>query len=79
MTNDNQPERSVFSKIMWGFLGILGLVYLLNPGAGLLEVIPDNIPFVGNLDEATAVYLVLAALKTIFGIDITPKVKPKKK
>jgi len=35
-------------------LGLFCLVYLLNPGAGLFELIPDNLPLVGNLDEATA-------------------------
>jgi len=51
------------------FVGLLALLYLLNPGAGLFELIPDNIPFVGNLDEATAVYLFLSCLR-YFGIDI---------
>jgi len=36
-------------------LGLFCFVYLLNPGAGVFELIPDNIPFLGNLDEATAV------------------------
>jgi len=36
-------------------LGLFCFVYLLNPGAGLFELIPDNLPLIGNLDEATAV------------------------
>ncbi len=52
------------------FIGIISLVYLLNPTAGFFELIPDNIPFVGNLDEATACALILAALR-YFGIDLT--------
>lgn len=50
-------------------LGILSLFYILNSGAGIFEFIPDNIPFLGNLDEATAVMVFLACLR-YFGIDI---------
>ncbi len=58
-------------KTIWTLLGgIIGLIYILNPTAGVLELIPDNIPFVGNLDEAVAVVLILGALRH-FGIDIT--------
>ncbi|MDH5328275.1 MAG: DUF1232 domain-containing protein [Gammaproteobacteria bacterium] len=51
------------------FLGIISLLYIFNPGAGIFELIPDNIPFIGNLDEATAVMILLACLR-YFGIDI---------
>ena len=51
------------------FLGLLSLVYIINPGAGIFELIPDNIPFVGNLDEATAVFILLSCLR-YFGIDV---------
>lgn len=36
------------------FLALIGLLYLLNPGVGFIELIPDNIPFIGNLDEGGA-------------------------
>ena len=51
-------------------LGIISLFYLLNIGAGFIELIPDNIPFVGNLDEAGATALLLMCLR-YFGPDIT--------
>jgi len=51
---------------------IIGILYILNPTAGVIELIPDNIPFVGNLDEAAAVLLVLRCLKE-FGIDLMGK------
>ncbi len=48
------------SKIIY-FLGILFFgFYLLNPTAGVFELIPDNLPYVGNLDEAAAVMFFLA-------------------
>lgn len=51
-------------------LGLLGLVYILNPGAGFLELIPDNIPFIGNLDEGAAVVFILAALR-YYNVDVS--------
>ncbi len=38
-------------------LSLVGIVYLLNPTAGIIELIPDNLPLVGNLDEAAAALL----------------------
>lgn len=50
-------------------LAILALVYLLNPTAGIFEIIPDNIPLIGNLDEAAAVTLLLMCLR-YFGYEL---------
>ena len=51
-------------------LGLLAALYIVNPGAGVFELIPDNLPLVGNLDEAAAVALLLMCLR-YFGIDLT--------
>jgi len=49
MENDKKlPAWTIY------LLSAVGLVYLLNPTAGLIELIPDNFPLVGNLDEAAA-------------------------
>jgi len=40
------------------FGGVVGFIYMLNPTAGLIELIPDNIPIVGNLDEGVAMLLI---------------------
>ncbi len=37
--------------------GIVALIYLLNPTAGVFEIILDNLPLIGNLDEAAAALL----------------------
>ena len=50
--------------------GLVSLVYLINPTAGLFEIIPDNFPIIGNLDEAAACALLLAVFR-YFGIDLT--------
>lgn len=43
-------------------LALIGVVYLLNPTAGVLELIPDVFPGIGNLDESVAVMLIIAGI-----------------
>ena len=43
-------------------LAIIGLIYILNPTFGVFELLPDNLPIIGNLDEG------LAAIAIWFGI-----------
>jgi hypothetical protein len=47
-------------------LAFLGGIYMLNPGAGIIEIIPDNIPFIGNLDEGGAMLAVWYGLIEFF-------------
>ncbi len=49
--------------------GTLSFFYILNPAAGIFELIPDVLPVIGNLDEATAVAILLSAL-SYFGIKV---------
>ena len=51
--------------------GLLAAAYLLNFGMGFVELIPDNIPIIGNLDEVGATILLLNCL-AYFGIDLRP-------
>jgi uncharacterized membrane protein YkvA (DUF1232 family) len=60
----------MIKNILVVLAGLLSLVYLLNPTAGVFELIPDNFPIVGNLDEAAAVAIILAAFR-YYGIDLT--------
>jgi len=64
------PTGIGMKKFAVGFAGFLAFIYLLNPTAGVFEFIPDNIPLVGNLDDATATMVLLAALR-YFGWDLT--------
>lgn len=52
------------------FLGVISVLYLMNPTAGILELLPDNLPGIGNIDEAAATALLLACF-AYFGIDAT--------
>ena len=49
----------------WLLTGGIGLciLYLLNPGLGVFELIPDNIPGIGNLDEGAAVALLIYLIR----------------
>jgi len=47
---------------------VVGTLYVLNPTFGWIEFLPDNLPFVGNLDEAAFTALVLWGLRRL-GID----------
>jgi len=46
-------------------LGIICLIYLINPGAGVIELLPDNLPIIGNLDEGLAMTGLLMALSNM--------------
>jgi len=56
-------------KIGIFLLGLFCLIYILNPTAGIFELIPDNLPIIGNLDEAAALAALLMCLK-YFGIEL---------
>ncbi|MEA3327617.1 MAG: DUF1232 domain-containing protein [Chloroflexota bacterium] len=43
-------------------LAVIGIIYILNPTSGFLELIPDNLPLIGNIDEGAAVMLILAGI-----------------
>jgi hypothetical protein len=50
-------------------LGIIGILYMLNFGFGVVEILPDNLPFIGNMDEAAALLLIYSSAE-YFGLDI---------
>ena len=49
-------------------VAIIAAIYLVNPTAGVIELLPDNLPLVGNLDEAAAVGILMNTL-AYYGID----------
>ena len=57
-------------RVLAALLALFCGWYLLNPTWGVIEIIPDNLPIVGNLDEATVVAVLLACLR-YFGCDLT--------
>ena len=65
-----KPQRTPAKSVVTFFLGVLSVLYLLNFDAGIFELIPDNIPIIGNLDEVAATILLLRCL-AYFGLDLT--------
>ena len=59
------PLQNLFVVVIMGIAGL----YLINPTAGVIEVIPDVIPIIGNLDEAAAVALLISGL-SYFGVNV---------
>ena len=50
-------------KLLLALVGVLAFLYLANPTFGVFELLPDNLPFVGNIDEATATMVLLNVLR----------------
>lgn len=63
-------------KIFLIFAAMLCVIYLVNPGAGFIELIPDNVPFFGNIDEVTVTVLLLKILKEL-GLNFFREKDPK--
>lgn len=75
-----QPEqttRSIVGIIVAIIVAFLCVVYMLNPGAGFIECIPDNLPVIGNVDEGLIMILLLGCLKYL-GLDIPLTKSPPK-
>ncbi len=68
--SENEEKRDIKKSILVAIVGALSTIYLANPGAGVIEFLPDNAPFIGNLDEAAAATLLLSCL-AYFGLDLS--------
>ena len=55
------PEQPRWAKTLAWTILILGGVYMLNPTFGV-DILPDNLPIIGNLDEMTIVLMMLGSL-----------------
>lgn len=45
---------------------LLSFIYILNPTAGTLEILPDILPIIGNLDEGVASILLWYGIVELF-------------
>jgi uncharacterized membrane protein YkvA (DUF1232 family) len=57
------PEQPLWARVVaWATIAA-GSAYMINPTAGIFELLPDNLPVVGNLDEAAVVFIMFAAMR----------------
>jgi len=82
-TKDVQEKKSFLNNLAplsskgwpkWAvyLLSLFGFIYLLNPTAGIIELLPDTLPLIGNIDEGAA------ALALMYGfLEITQARKKK--
>ena len=63
MTERNQTaQHPLWARVLAGLVLVLSLIYIGNPTGGVVELLLDNVPGIGNLDEGAAAYLALMAL-----------------
>jgi hypothetical protein len=69
--NIEDKPRSKF-KVLMSLLGIFFCaLYLLNMTAGFIEIFPDNLPIVGNIDEVMVSGIFYGCLRYL-GLDVVP-------
>lgn len=61
--------RRLLKEMMIIGLAIIAVIYLMYPSFGVFELIPDAIPVIGSLDEATATVIILNTLR-YYGLDL---------
>jgi uncharacterized membrane protein YkvA (DUF1232 family) len=44
------------------------VLYLMNPGAGVFELVPDQLPIVGHVDEAAMMALLMSCVRGLRGL-----------
>ncbi len=64
-----RARPSLFARITAGIVAFLSALYLVNPTFGLFELLPDNLPVIGNIDEAFFTLALVAALG-VLGIEL---------
>lgn len=61
----HQTKKSNVKNLGYIGLIIICIAYLLNPTGGFVEVIPDALPIIGNLDEATIASLLVLSIQKL--------------
>lgn len=59
-------SRRGWPKWLVFLMAVIGFIYILNPTLGIFELIPDNLPLIGNLDEGVAFILMWFGLVEFF-------------
>ena len=57
-----EEQPGLAKALAWGIV-VFGGLYILNPIVGGIDLVPDAIPFVGNLDDAAVMFLMFGAMR----------------
>lgn len=68
-SSEQKPRRSAWRTAGAVVVAVTSAFYLVNPTAGVFELLPDVIPGIGNLDEAFFT-LALASSLASLGVDL---------
>lgn|GEM_PF-4235393 len=60
---NNMNMKTIFVVL----LSVVSLIYLINPTAGIFELLPDNLPFIGNVDEGLAALIIYSGVEYFRG------------
>jgi hypothetical protein len=72
--NEERPASGWMGYLLAGVGALVSALYLANIGAGIVELGPDNLPGVGNLDEVVFSFLLIYCLRRL-GIDLLPHLR----
>ena len=65
LVDDDKSKSKGPSMLVNIIIAVFCAIYLVNPTLGVIEFLPDNLPIIGNLDEATATAGLLYALSEL--------------
>jgi len=60
----------LFKEMLIIALGAFAAIYLMYPSLGVFELIPDAVPILGSLDEASATLILLNTFR-YYGVDLS--------
>ena len=69
LVDDESKSKEGPSMLVNIVIAVFCVIYLINPTMGVIELLPDNLPIIGNLDEASATAGLLYALS---GLGVIP-------
>jgi len=69
LRSNRAPESKWLTRALALAGALVSAIYLANMGAGFVELIPDNIPVAGNIDEVLFTLLLIYCLRRL-GIEL---------
>lgn len=62
---ENKKPQGCLKRLISQIGAVLSSAYLLNLGYGIVDLIPDNLPVAGNIDEVVASLILFVCLNSL--------------